>query len=217
MTWHSLKPQSHQAYDQVTTYLRQKNGPIVERTHDWSQRSYDWSQRSWVIARGKSVAARSWSCSTPSYTGITTRLRPTCDRKMLESWVNRRMNVRLVAEVVRLVAEVVGDRNRQISRNKVDGHVQNWSCHLTIGGTTNRLLTDIIQCGDVSVAEFHAWSYDRSSGATNDRTIDHVWLPLVVRSSPIVLDRATACTTNRTVTYHQQKRPIAACDRFWRS
>ena len=55
----SLKPQSHQAYDQVTTYLRPKNGSIVERTYDWSQRSYDWSQRSRVIARGKSLAARS--------------------------------------------------------------------------------------------------------------------------------------------------------------
>ena len=32
---------------------------------------------------------------------------------------------RLVSEVVRLVAEVVGDRKGQISRNKVDGHVQN--------------------------------------------------------------------------------------------
>ena len=55
----SLKSQSHQAYDQVTTYLRPKIGPLVERTYDWSQRSYDWSQRSWVIARGKSVATRS--------------------------------------------------------------------------------------------------------------------------------------------------------------
>ena len=54
-----IKPQSHQAYDQVTTYMRPKNGPIVERTYDWSRRSYDWSQRSWMIARGKSVAARS--------------------------------------------------------------------------------------------------------------------------------------------------------------
>ena len=54
-----LKPQSHQAYDQVTTYLRPKNGAIVERTCDWSQRSYDWSQRSWAIARGKLVATRS--------------------------------------------------------------------------------------------------------------------------------------------------------------
>ena len=44
---------------------------------------------------------------------------------MLQSWANRRKNVRLVAEVVRLVAEVVGDRKGQISRNKVDGHVQN--------------------------------------------------------------------------------------------
>ena len=121
-----FKPQSHQAYDQVTTYLRPKNGAIVERTYDWSQRAYDWSQRSWVIARGKSVAARSSSCSKPSHTGLTTRFRPTCDRKMLEWWANRRTNVRLVAEVVRLVAEVVGDdRKGQISCNKVDGHVQN--------------------------------------------------------------------------------------------
>ena len=54
-----LKPQSHQAYNQVTTYLRPKNGPIVERTYDRSQRSYDWSQRSWVIAMGKTDAKRS--------------------------------------------------------------------------------------------------------------------------------------------------------------
>ena len=26
-----VKPQSHQAYDQVTTYLRPKDGPIVEK------------------------------------------------------------------------------------------------------------------------------------------------------------------------------------------
>ena len=44
---------------------------------------------------------------------------------MLESWANRRKNVRLVAEDVRFVKEVVGDRKGQISRNKVDGHVQN--------------------------------------------------------------------------------------------
>ena len=59
MNTYILKPQSHQAYDQVTTYLRPKHWQIVERTYDWSQRSYYWSQRSWVIARGKSVATRS--------------------------------------------------------------------------------------------------------------------------------------------------------------
>ena len=79
-----LKSQTHQAYNQVTTYLRPKNGPIVERTYDWSQRSYDWSQRSWVIARGKSVAARSWPCSKRSHTGLKTRLRPICDRQIEE-------------------------------------------------------------------------------------------------------------------------------------
>ena len=133
-----------------------------------------------MITRGKSVAARSWSCSKPSHTGLTTRLRPTCDRNMLQSWANLRKNVRLVAEVVILVAEVVDDRKGQISRNKVDGHVQNWSCHLTTGGTTNRLLTQ---------------------NSTTDRTIDRLWLPLVVRlvgrtfakSQPIVR------SSNRTI------------------
>ena len=138
--------------------MRPKNGTIVERKYNWSQRSYDWSQRSWVIARGKSTAARSWPCSKPSHTGLTTRLRPNCDRKRLQSWANRRKNVRLVADLVRLVAEVVGDRKGQTSRNKVDGHVQNWSCHLTTGGTINRWLTQ---------------------NFTIDRTIDRrLWLPL---------------------------------------
>ena len=77
-----------------------------------------------MIARRISVAATSWSFSKPNHTGLTTRLRPTCDRNMLQSWANRRKNVRLVAEVVRLVAGVVGDRKGQTSRNKVDGHVQ---------------------------------------------------------------------------------------------
>ena len=49
---------------------------------------------------------------SPSHTGLTTRLRPTCDRTMLESWANRRKDARLVAEVV-------GDRQDKISRSKV--------------------------------------------------------------------------------------------------
>ena len=80
-----VKPHSHQAYDQVTTYLRPKNGPVVEITYDWSHMSYDWSQRSWVIARGKSVAARSWSCSKPSHTW----LRPGYDLPAIEFFCNR--------------------------------------------------------------------------------------------------------------------------------
>ena len=66
-----------------------------------------------MIARGKSVAGRSWSCSKPSHIGLTTRLRPTCDRKMFQSWANRRKNVRLVAEVVRLA-----QRSWAIARGK---------------------------------------------------------------------------------------------------
>ena len=50
---------------------------------------------------------------------VTPGLRPGYDLPATEKWANRRKNVRLVAEVVRLVAEVVGDRHGQISRNKV--------------------------------------------------------------------------------------------------
>ena len=50
---------------------------------------------------------------------VTPSLRPGYDLPATEKWANRRKNVRLVAEVVRLVAEVVGDRKGQISRNKV--------------------------------------------------------------------------------------------------
>ena len=212
-----FKPQSRQAYDQVTTYLRPKNAQIVERTYDWLQMSYDWSQRSWVIASGKSVAARSWPCSKPNHTGLTTRLRPTCDRKMLQSLANRRKNLRLVTEVVRLVTGVVSDRYGQTSRHKVDGHVHNWSCHLTTGGTTNRLLTQNVTINRTldrrgprlivrSIVYGYHWSYDflRYDGSCH-------------RPSPIGVDRATTRTTNRTMTYHQQKRPIALCDLFWRS
>ena len=54
-------------------------------------------------------------CKAP----VTPGLRPGYDLPGTEKWANRRKNVRLVAEVVRLVAEVVGDRKGQISRNKV--------------------------------------------------------------------------------------------------
>ena len=55
----------------------------------------------------------------PGYDQVTTRLRPTFDRKMLESLSNRRKSVRLVTDVV-------GDRQGKISRGKADGHVQNF-------------------------------------------------------------------------------------------
>ena len=50
---------------------------------------------------------------------VTPGLRPGYDLPATEKWANRRTNVRLVAEVVRLVAEVAGDRKGQISHNKV--------------------------------------------------------------------------------------------------
>ena len=58
-----------------------------------------------------------------SKTPVTLGLRPCYDlhatEKLLESGASRRKNVRLVAEVV-------GARQGKISRNKVDGHVQNF-------------------------------------------------------------------------------------------
>ena len=49
----------------------------------------------------------------------TPGLRPGYALPATEKLGNRRKNVRLVAEVVRLAAEVVGDRKGQISRSKV--------------------------------------------------------------------------------------------------
>ena len=71
------------------------------------------------------LAARGVSCSRQSYAPVTPGLEPGYDLPTTEKWANRRKNVRLAAEVERLVAEIVGDRKGQISRNKVDGHVQN--------------------------------------------------------------------------------------------
>ena len=49
---------------------------------------------------------------------VTPGLRPCYDLPATEKWAKRRKNVRLVAEVVRLVAEIVGDRKGQISSFK---------------------------------------------------------------------------------------------------
>ena len=73
-----------------------------------------------MIDRAKSVAGTSYVMLKPSHTGITTRLQRSCDQNNLQSYTNRRMDVGL-----RLVAVVVDDLKGQISRNKVDGHVQN--------------------------------------------------------------------------------------------
>ena len=180
-------------------------------------------------------------------TGFWTWARPCCD------WFAPCDHPRPLRPAVRLLRPIVRSfydwptippfRWSQVGRNlvvslvwlglKVDGHVQNWSCHHTTGGTTNRLLTDIIKRGYVSVVQVtphttpdvigrriprlivrsivggHDWSYGLS-----------LWLPLVVRfstiwscpwSSPIVVDLANTRTTNRTMTYHHQKRPIAVC------
>ena len=55
---------------------------------------------------------------SPSHTGLTTMLRPSCDLKMLESWEDRML-------ISRLVAEVVGDRGRSCEQNQSQQGVQN--------------------------------------------------------------------------------------------
>ena len=71
-----------------------------------------------MIARAKSVAARSYVVFKTIHTGLTTRLRRSSDQNNLEPYTHHRKDVRLVAADA-------GDRKGQISRNKVDGHVQN--------------------------------------------------------------------------------------------
>ena len=75
--------------------------------------SYDW------LRLDQGATDRQWTDRFISKAPVTPGLRPGYDLPATEKWANRRKNVRLVAEVVRLVAEVVGDRKGQISRNKV--------------------------------------------------------------------------------------------------
>ena len=117
----TLKPQSHQAYDLPATEKwgnRRKSVRLVAEVVRLVAEVV--GDRKGQISLSKVVVM----FKTQSHRA-STRLRPTCDRKMLQSWPNRRKNVGLVAYVVRLVAEVVCDRKGQISRNKVDGNVQN--------------------------------------------------------------------------------------------
>ena len=67
---------------------------------------------------------------------VTPGLRPCYDLPATEKWANRRKNVRLVAEVVRLVAEVVGDRKGQISRSKVK--VKVWFLYSAVASPLDR-------------------------------------------------------------------------------
>ena len=76
---------------------------------------------------------------------VTPNLRPGYDRKLLELLSNRR-------ESVPLIVVVVGDRTCKISRNKVDGPVQNFRAAITShrqvshGRTTNRVWSHHQSC-----------------------------------------------------------------------
>ena len=105
---------------------------------------------------------------------VTPNLRPGYDRKMLELLSNRRENVPLVVVVV-------GDRTSKISRNKVDGHVQNFRAAITSrrqvlhGRNTNRV-----------------WSYHQS----------HVVAP------PVVCDCVSSSRTISSSTSHKLSRLV---------
>ena len=178
------------------------------------------------ISRSKVVVM--FKTLNPSHIGLTTRLRPTCERKMLESWANRRKNVRLVAEVMRLVAEVVGDRHGKISRSMVDGHVQNfkpairnrlvpmlllrlvvvskdWSYGRSHDATIYRAIYRCTRWIIVpSVFGCHDLSYDRSQDATIARTIGHriqrsIDRTIGRRPSRLIVHRSLIATTSRTI------------------
>ena len=103
---------------------------------------------------------------------VTPNLRPGYDRKMLELLSNRR-------ESVPLIVVAVGDRTSKISRNKVDGHVQNFRAAITSrrqvlhGRNTNRV-----------------WSYPQS----------HVVAP------PVVCDCVSSSRTISSLTSHKLSR-----------
>ena len=137
---------------------------------------------------------------TPSHTGLTIRLRRSCDQKKLQSSTNRRQIVertydwshkswviawgKSVATKLMVMFKTCNQLFQIISGRTIS----HWSCHLTTGGTTtNRLLTDTIKCGDVSgVQVTHHTMPDarfyRSQNSTIDRTIDRRGPRLIVRS-----------------------------------
>ena len=77
-----LKPHSHRAYNQVTTYLRPK---MLE---SWANRRKNVRLVAEVVndRQGKISRSKVVVMFKTSHTGLSTRLPPTCDRKMLESW-----------------------------------------------------------------------------------------------------------------------------------
>ena len=127
-----VAPGLRPGYDLPATGKCWNRGQIVERM-------YDWSQRSCVIARAKSVAARSWSCSKPGHTWITTRLRRSCDREMLQSWAKRRKNA--MFKTCNLLFQIVSGRtiSRATGRVTLRPVVPPIDCSLTQN-----------KCGDVS-------------------------------------------------------------------
>ena len=229
-----LKPQSHQAYDQVTTYLRPKNGALVEGTYDWSQRSYDWSQRSWVIARGKSVAVRSWSCSKPSHTGLTTRLRPTCDRKYCHrgqieertyDWSHRVYDWSQRSWVIAR-GKSVATRSMVMFKtwNQLFQIVSGRTISRATGRATLRPVAPPIDCSRRiprlivrSIGGGHDWSYDRSFMATTSRTISYDMMDLVIDLlQSVLIVRPRVRPFVRWPTTSEKDRSQYAT-RFWRS
>ena len=107
---------------------------------------------------------------------VTPNLRPGYDRKMLELLSNRR-------ESVPLIVVVVGDRTSKISRNKVDGHVQNFRAAIT----SHRQVIHVHGCNTNRV-----WSYHQS----------HVIAP------PVVCDCVSCSRTISSSTSHKLSRLV---------
>ena len=107
-----VKPQSHRAYDQVTTL------------QSWSNRRKNVRLVAEVVCdrQGKISSCKFVVMFKTPKSPVTPGLRPGYDLPatefFLESWAIRINNVWLIAEVV-------GDRQGKISRSKFDGHFQN--------------------------------------------------------------------------------------------
>ena len=163
-----------------------------------------------MIARGKSVAARSWSCSKPSHTALTTRLRPTsdrfffCNRGQIEertydwsqksydwsqrSWVIARGKSVATRSMVmfktwNLLFQIVSGRT--ISRATGRATLRPVGPTIVPIDCSRRIPRLIIR----SIVEGHDWSYDRSFMATTSRTISYDMMGLVELLQSVLIAR----------------------------
>ena len=138
------------------------------------------------------------SLLSPGHIGLTTRLRPTCDRKMLESWASRNHQSKTSRSKDVVMYKTpkapvtphlrpICDRKKCWNRGQIVERMYDWSQRSLVIARVKLIVARSMVMFKTSNLQFqivwcHGWSYDRSKVATIDRTIGRTMLRLIVRS-----------------------------------